>query len=157
MAKNLALAAALLVAAMLTLQAATANTYTTTITTTVVDETNPGQHEQCRQQLQGRKFQSCQRYLQQGRQSEFEYEELINPRGGGGEQSGDLRQCCNEIRNVNEQCRCEAIRQAVREQQQEGGGYQGEGFQKVYERARNLPRRCQFTRPQQCQLSGIFV
>ncbi|XP_073042172.1 2S seed storage albumin protein-like [Primulina eburnea] len=156
MAKNLALAAALLVA-MLSL--ATANTYTTTFTTTIVDETNPGQHQQCRQQLQGRRFRSCQRYLQQGREggryddSEDEDLPTLNP----GEQSESLRQCCNDLRNVNEQCRCEAIRQAVREQQQEGGGYQGEGFQQVYERARNLPRRCHLDRPQQCQLSGVFV
>ncbi|KZV34983.1 2S albumin precursor [Dorcoceras hygrometricum] len=157
MAKNLALTAALVVA-MLSLAAA--NTYTTTITTTIDDIDNPGQQQQCQRQLQGRRFQSCQRYLQQGRQGgrdDSEDGELVLPAESRGEQSESLRQCCDELRQVNERCRCEAIKQAVREQQQEGGGYRGQEFEEVYDRARNLPQRCQMRHPRQCQLSGVFL
>ncbi|XP_073017314.1 2S seed storage albumin protein-like [Primulina eburnea] len=157
MAKNLSLASILLVAMQ---SLATANTYTTTITTTIDDETNRPGHQQCQQQLQGHRFRSCQRYLQQGRggglYDDSEDSDLV-PALNRPEQRESLMQCCEELRNVNEQCRCEAIKQALREQQQEGGGYQGEEFQKVYERARDLPRMCQMRRPQQCQLSGVFL
>ncbi|XP_073047260.1 2S seed storage albumin protein-like [Primulina eburnea] len=157
MAKNLALAAALLVA-MVSLAAA--NTYTTTVsTTTIDDEDNRGRQQECQQQVQGRQFRSCQRYFQQGREGgrfdSVDGELLLALNRG--KQSGSLKECCNELRNVNEECRCEAIRQVVKEQQQGGPGYQGEEIQEVYERARELPRRCQFTRPQQCQLNAVFV
>ncbi|PIN03469.1 hypothetical protein CDL12_24013 [Handroanthus impetiginosus] len=142
MSKSLALAAALLVA-LIALAGATRYS-TTVITTAVDDEPSPGQFQQCLQQIQGRQFRSCQRYLS-------EQEVIENPR----EQS--LRDCCQQLRNVNENCRCEAVRQAVRQLQQGGGsGQQMEKMQEVYQKASNLPSRCGF-RQQLCQFRAVFV
>ena len=33
-----------------------------------------------------------------------------------------LRQCCQQLENIDQQCRCEAVRQVVRQQQQEQEG-----------------------------------
>ncbi|KAL2250781.1 2S albumin [Sesamum indicum] len=153
MAKKLALAAVLLVA-MVALASAT--TYTTTVTTTAIDDEANQQSQQCRQQLQGRQFRSCQRYLSQGRSPYGgEEDEVLEMSTGNQQSEQSLRDCCQQLRNVDERCRCEAIRQAVRQQQQEGGYQEGQS-QQVYQRARDLPRRCNM-RPQQCQFRVIFV
>ncbi|KAL3628286.1 hypothetical protein CASFOL_027332 [Castilleja foliolosa] len=151
MAIKITLAAALLVALV---AVATATSYTTTVTTTTFeDEANPGQQQQCQRQLQGRQFRSCQRYLSQRSSSPYTEEEVIENPG----QQQQLQQCCDQLRNVNEQCRCEAIKHAVRQlqQQQEGQQQTGQSGQ-VYQRATELPRKCNM-RPQQCQIRVVFV
>ncbi|KAL0338635.1 UNVERIFIED_CONTAM: 2S albumin [Sesamum angustifolium] len=153
MSKKLALAALLLVA-MVALASAT--TYTTTVTTTAIDDEANQQSQQCRRELQGRQFRSCQMYLSQGR-SPYGGDDAVLEMSTGNQQSEQsLRECCQQLRNVDERCRCEAIRHAVRQQQQEGGSYQEGQSQQVYQRARDLPRRCNM-RPQQCQFRVIFV
>ncbi|GER29062.1 2S albumin [Striga asiatica] len=151
-AMKIALTAALL-AALVTLSAAT--TYTTTVTTTTfADEAeNPGQQEQCQRQIQGRQFRSCQRYLSQRSKYNSDDEAMIemNP-GQQGQES--LRECCQQLHNVNEQCRCEAIRHAVRQLQQQEGQQMGQS--QVYQKATELPRRCNM-RPQQCQIRVVFL
>ncbi|KAL0347049.1 UNVERIFIED_CONTAM: hypothetical protein Scaly_1720900 [Sesamum calycinum] len=121
MSKKLALAALLLVA-MVALASAT--TYTTTVTTTAIDDEANQQSQQCRRELQGRQFRSCQMYLSQGR-SPYGGDDVVLEMSTGNQQSEQsLRECCQQLRNVDERCRCEAIRHAVRQQQQEGGSYQ---------------------------------
>ncbi|CAA0837839.1 2S seed storage protein 3 [Striga hermonthica] len=152
-AMKIALTAALL-AALVALAAAT--TYTTTVTTTTfADEAaNPGQQQQCQSQIQGRQFRSCQRYLSQRSGSYSDDEAMIemNP-GQQGQES--LRECCQQLQNVNEQCRCEAIRHAVRQLQQKEGQQMSQS-QQVYQKATELPRRCNM-KPQQCQIRVVFV
>ncbi|KAK6139967.1 hypothetical protein DH2020_026280 [Rehmannia glutinosa] len=144
--KKITLAAALLVALV---AVATATTYTTTVTTTTFDEEgNPGQQQQCQRQLQGRQFRSCQRYLSQ-RSPYNEEDEVLEMSTGNPGQQMHLSQCCQQLKNVNEQCRCEAIRHAVRQLQQ--GGQEEMGQSQVYQRATELPRKCNM-RPQQCQI-----
>ncbi|KAL8039727.1 hypothetical protein ABFX02_10G055000 [Erythranthe guttata] len=156
MAIKVALAAALLVA-MVTLASATS--YTTTVTTTTIDdEANRGEQQQCRQQIQGRRFQSCQRYLSQRGQYGGDEEEVIEMTTGNPQQQSQyLRDCCQQLQNVNQQCRCEAIKQAVKEIQQQGGQYQTGQSEQVYQKARSLPRQCNFRSPQQCQFHVLFV
>ncbi|GFP96531.1 hypothetical protein PHJA_001797200 [Phtheirospermum japonicum] len=151
MAIKINLAAALLVALV---AVATATSYTTTVTTTTFeDEANQGQQQQCQRQLQGRRFRSCQRYLSQRGRPYTEEEEVIeNP----GQQQQQLQECCQQLRNVNEQCRCEAIKHAVRQLQQQEGQQQTGQSQQVYQRATDLPRKCNM-RPQQCQIRVVFV
>ncbi|KAL3631932.1 hypothetical protein CASFOL_024916 [Castilleja foliolosa] len=154
MAIKLTFSVALLVALI---SLATATSYTTTVTTTTFeDEANPGQQQQCQRQLQGRQFRSCQRYLSHRSSNEVLEMSTENP----GQRQQRLQECCDQLRNVNEQCRCEAIRHAVRQlqqQQQEGQGQQQTGqSQKVYTRATELPSRCNI-RPQQCQIRVVFV
>ncbi|KAL7137374.1 hypothetical protein ABFS83_10G087300 [Erythranthe nasuta] len=154
MANKAALAAALLVALV---ALASATTYTTTVTTTTIDdEANRGQQQQCLQQIQGRRFQSCQRYLSQ--RGQYEEEEAIEMTTGNPQQQSQyLRDCCQQLQNVNQQCRCEAIKQAVKEIQQQGGQYQTRQSEQVYQKARSLPRQCNFRSPQQCQFHVLFV
>ncbi|KAL8039724.1 hypothetical protein ABFX02_10G054700 [Erythranthe guttata] len=154
MAIKVVLTAALLVA-MVTLASATS--YTTTVTTTTIDdEANRGEQQQCRQQIQGRRFQSCQRYLSQ--RGQIEEEEAIEMTTGNPQQQSQyLRDCCQQLQNVNQQCRCEAIKQAVKEIQQQGGQYQTGQSEQVYQKARSLPRQCNFRSPQQCQFHVLFV
>ncbi|GFQ06842.1 hypothetical protein PHJA_002828200 [Phtheirospermum japonicum] len=129
---------------------ATATSYTTTVTTTTFeDEANPGQQQQCQRQLKGRYFRSCQRYLSQKSGSYSDDEEVIeNP----GQQQHHLEECCQQLKNVNEQCRCEAIKSAMKQMQQQ----MGQTTPQVYERATEIPRMCHM-RPQQCQIRVVFV
>ncbi|KAL6521108.1 hypothetical protein OROGR_017677 [Orobanche gracilis] len=138
---------------------ATATTYTTTVTTTTFkDEVNPGQQQQCQRQLQGRQFRSCQRYLMQRSASDVEEDEdALEMMGTGNpdQKQQSLNECCQQLKNVNEQCRCEAIKRAVQQTQQKEG-QPSTGQSQVYQKAMELPRMCNM-RPQQCQIRVVFV
>ncbi|XP_042009277.1 2S albumin seed storage protein-like [Salvia splendens] len=122
MANKAALAAALLVA-MVALA---------TATTISFDEEVSENHHQCRQQVQGRRFQSCQRFLQQRN----EFEALLDSY-----QQPALQACCQELKQMDrQQCGCEAIRQAVRQAQQSTRRFQTGQSEQVYQQARALPR-----------------
>ncbi|KAG5546391.1 hypothetical protein RHGRI_018542 [Rhododendron griersonianum] len=84
----------------------------TTITTTVVEEENPGQQQRCREQIQRQQnLHDCQRYLQQ-QAREYEVAMITNQNP---QQQQQLRQCCQQLENLDDQCRCEGIREAVRQ------------------------------------------
>lgn len=140
---------------------ARASRYTTIITTTTLDdEANPrGQQQQCQRQLQGRQFRSCQSYLSQRGSSQYEEEEKEEMGGGlemnPSQQQQYLRDCCEQLQNVEQQCRCEAIQHAARQAQQQQGSGRQQSSEQVYQRARELPRQCNFR--QQCQFQVVFV
>ncbi|KAL6574999.1 hypothetical protein OROMI_012284 [Orobanche minor] len=113
---------------------------------------------QCQHQLQGRQFRSCQRYLMQRSGSYTEEDEDVlemmsteNP----GQKQQSLQECCQQLKNVDEQCRCEAIKRAVQQTQQKEG-QPSAGQSQVYQKAMDLPRMCNM-RPQQCQIRVVFV
>ncbi|XP_042009269.1 2S albumin seed storage protein-like [Salvia splendens] len=140
MANKAALAAALLVAMV---GLATATTITISF-----DEEVSENHHQCRQQVQGRRFQSCQRFLQQRN----EFEALLDSY-----QRPALQACCQELKQMDSQeCGCEAIRQAVRQAQQSTRRFQTSQSEQVYQQVRALPRRCGL-REQQCHFRRLFV
>ncbi|KAL6559195.1 hypothetical protein OROHE_006564 [Orobanche hederae] len=152
--KKRTLAAALLAALV---AMATATTYTTTVTTTTFeDEGNPGQQQQCQRQLQGRQFRSCQRYLSSQKSGSYteEDEVVLEMMGSGnpGQRQQSLKECCQQLKNVDEQCRCEAIRCTVRQMQQKQIGES----QQVYQKAMELPRKCNMS-PQHCPIKVVFV
>ncbi|PIN25686.1 hypothetical protein CDL12_01565 [Handroanthus impetiginosus] len=150
MAKKVTVLAALLVALV---ALASATTYTTTVTTTAVnDEASPEQQQRCLQQLQGRQFRSCQRYISQ-RRSPYEEEVLEMTTEDPRQQEEHLRECCQQLRNVDEQCQCEAIKYVVREVQQEGGSQQ---LRELYERVSELPRRCSL-KTQRCEFRVVLL
>ncbi|CAK9147173.1 unnamed protein product [Ilex paraguariensis] len=124
----------------------------TTITTTVVEEGNPRESQECREQIQReQQLPHCQRYLSQ----RSPYELVLNPREQE-EQEQHLRQCCQQLQNIDEECRCEAVNEAVRQRQrQQEGGRQAEERRQVEQRAQDLPRRCNLE-PQQCQIRAIW-
>ncbi|KAK3021277.1 hypothetical protein RJ639_047268 [Escallonia herrerae] len=153
MAKLTILAAALL--ALLAL--AEASTYRTTITTTTIEEENPhhgGSRQRCREQFQQQQqLRHCQMYMRQGSPYDAGLA-LAMVTGVNPQQQQHLRECCQQLRNIDEQCRCEAIRQMVR-QQQMGGGSQQEQIQEMAQKAQYLPRRCNME-PQQCQIRAVW-
>ncbi|EPS71352.1 hypothetical protein M569_03411 [Genlisea aurea] len=173
MAQKLALTA-LLLTALVAMAAAT--TYTTTTITTTLDEDEAnqgGREQQCRQEVQRRRFHNCARYLSQGRRGTYSREDedgiaMVNQ--GRTREDQSLQQCCNELQNVQRQCQCEAIRQAAQQAQQEqgkewrgersrgggAGGYGGGQSEQIYRRAQDLPNRCQLSE-QQCQFRLVFV
>ncbi|KAL1564999.1 2S seed storage albumin protein-like [Salvia divinorum] len=118
--------------------------------TTYFDEEGSENYQQCRQQVQGRKFHSCQRFLQQ-RTNEDEDEEVEDS------YQPSLQACCQELKQMDrQQCGCEAIRQAVKQTQQSTRRYQTGQSEQVYQKARALPRRCAL-REQQCHFRLLFV
>ncbi|KAL5722890.1 hypothetical protein ACHQM5_006350 [Ranunculus cassubicifolius] len=116
-----------------------------TIVTTVVDEPNPFPSERCRQQIQGMRMDSCMRYLQPT---------MLLPQMGGHVQPY-AQQCCNELENVSQECKCEAIQQIVEsvrgfQGQQQRGQQQQQMMREVMQKAQQLPQVCGFQ--QQCQI-----
>ncbi|KAL1545702.1 2S albumin seed storage protein-like [Salvia divinorum] len=157
MATKAALTAALLMALV---AVASATTFTTT---SFEEEGNPRQ-QQCRQQLQGREFRSCQRYFSQ-RSSPYEEEEEVLEMSTGRQtqhRQPYLNECCEQLRDMDRyQCGCEAIKHAVQQAQQQQGGrsrYQtGQSeSEQIYQKARSLPRMCGL-REQQCQFRVVLV
>ncbi|KAM7498839.1 hypothetical protein LguiA_023253 [Lonicera macranthoides] len=147
-----------IVAALLIGLVAVASAYTTTITTTVVEEDNPrgggSQQRRCEEQFQEQQqLRHCQMYLrQQCGQGEDDISSLrmvVNP-----QQQQHRRECCKQLENIDNQCRCESIRQMMRQQQQEGQ-MGGQEMEKMAQMAMNLPRMCNME-PQQCQIRAVF-
>ncbi|KAL2523670.1 2S seed storage protein 5 [Abeliophyllum distichum] len=123
--------------------------YRTTITTTVVEE----EKDDCRQQFQQQQqLYHCKMYLSQGSQSEqISLRSIRNPR----QQEEHLDDCCQQLRNMSERCRCQAIKQVVQQQEQQGGKYQTREMEEILQKAENLPSKCD-VEPKQCQIRAVF-
>ncbi|XP_057846855.1 2S albumin-like cysteine protease inhibitor [Cryptomeria japonica] len=116
------------------------------------EEENQGRQQQCDPQ----RLSECRNFMRG--QSEH----------GQGQQGQPPRRCCEELRQMPQQCRCDAIQRVFdQEQEQEQGegenfnqgGRQGGGRQQeILERARELPSRCNTT-PGRCNIQrrGIFM
>ncbi|EPS64074.1 hypothetical protein M569_10706 [Genlisea aurea] len=163
MAQKLALTALSLMA-LLAIAAANART-TTTITTTVDEEANQGRQERCRQEVQGRQFHNCARYLSRGGRGGgyFGGRDEDDNQGGRMREGEHLQRCCEELNRVERECQCEAIRHAAQRAQQEQGSQgrewreQGRGqSESIYERAQDLPQRCGLSQ-EQCRFRVVFV
>ncbi|KAF9615058.1 hypothetical protein IFM89_021629 [Coptis chinensis] len=113
---------------------AEARMFETIVSTTEVDEPSSYQSERCRQQGQ-MMMHSCRQYLQPT---------MTRPSF-----RGQMQQCCEELEEVNPECRCEAIRQTVQSMR----GYQGgEQMQEMMMRkAQQLPQMCG-VEPQYCKI-----
>ncbi|KAI3509969.1 hypothetical protein L1887_25494 [Cichorium endivia] len=128
-----------------------------TIVTTTIEEENPVSRQQCSRQIQGQRFNQCQRYLQQGGQSWYEQDNRS-------QQQGSLQSCCQELQNVDEQCQCEAVKEAFRQAQrmqqqqqgQQGRSYGSQQVQQIRQKAQNLPNQCQL-QTRQCQVGTISI
>ncbi|KAL4571135.1 hypothetical protein LXL04_017886 [Taraxacum kok-saghyz] len=127
----------------------------TTIFTTTIEDDNPVSRQQCSRRIQGERFNQCQRYLQQG-QSWNEEDNRSQMQGG------QLQSCCQELQNVEEQCQCEAVKEAFRQAQrmqqqqqgQQGGSYGSQQIRQMKQKAQNLPNQCQL-QTKQCQVGSI--
>ncbi|XP_062170565.1 2S seed storage albumin protein-like [Alnus glutinosa] len=142
---RLATLATLFAALLLVAHAAAA--FHTTVTTVDVDDNIENQQrrgESCREQVQRQQnLNHCQRYMRQQCESgSFE----------DGNQQQHLQQCCQQLRRMDEQCRCEGLRQVVRQQQ---GELRGEEMREMMECARHMPNQCHLS-PQRCEIRSAW-
>ncbi|KAJ9537938.1 hypothetical protein OSB04_030671 [Centaurea solstitialis] len=122
-----------------------------TIVTTVVEEdeifdtTNPSSQQQqqqhCGRHLQGQQLRQCQTHLQEQNPSQ---------------QQQTLQQCCQELRNIDQQCQCRAVKKIFGEvqeqQQQQTGPFGSQQTQRLKQKAENLPNQCNLQTRRQCQI-----
>ncbi|XP_038889520.1 2S albumin-like [Benincasa hispida] len=136
-----------IIAALGVLGLVVADAHRTIITTMEVEEEeyNQRQHERCRQMRAREEIGRCAEYLTQQSRRPYvlEMRGIENQRRRGGEL---LNECCNELRNVDEECRCELLEEIVSMERRKGGGQEE---RQMFQRARNLPSMCGI-RPQQC-------
>ncbi|PSS06160.1 2S sulfur-rich seed storage protein large chain 1B like [Actinidia chinensis var. chinensis] len=130
---------------------ASVSSHRTTITTTVVEEEeNPGQQQQCREQIQSQQnLRHCQMYLAQvGR----DYYDVAMVTDRNPQQQQHLRECCQQLQKIDEECRCEGVRMAVRQQQ---GQREREEMGQIMQMAQDLPSKCNLS-PRRCQIQASW-
>ncbi|CAI9294774.1 unnamed protein product [Lactuca saligna] len=123
-----------------------------TIITTSIEEESTFSKQQCSRQLQGQRFNQCQRYLAQGQNL---YKE---------DDRSQQQLCCQELQYVDEQCQCEAVKEAFREAQkmqqqqqgQQGGSFGSKQIRQMMQKAQNLPNQCKL-QTRQCQVGKISI
>ncbi|CAA2934216.1 2S sulfur-rich seed storage protein 1-like [Olea europaea var. sylvestris] len=127
----------------------TAFGYSTTITTTVVEEENKGMG--CKRQFeQQQQLYHCKMYLTQRSPSE-----KISLRSFKNLQTEEhLNDCCQQLEKIKEGCRCRNLKRVVQQQQQEEGSYGAQEMEEIVEKAQYLPSKCNLE-PQECQLRAV--
>ncbi|EEF39545.1 2S albumin precursor, putative [Ricinus communis] len=127
--------------------------YRTTITTVEVDDTNT--QERCFRDLRGKEFRACQMYLSQSSSRRSTDGEVLEMPGEKDQQERhQLQECCNELKQVRDECQCEALQVAVEKQIESEQQMQREQYQEVMQKARSIPSSCGL--PEQCQIRTFF-
>nr|XP_009617265.1 2S sulfur-rich seed storage protein 2-like [Nicotiana tomentosiformis] len=139
--RKLSLAAALLLCLLVV---ASANTITATATEGEYE--NQGS-QRCQEQIQRQRLNHCRMYLSRSRQYYGDELSMVTDDDERNQGQEHLQQCCQELRNMDTQCRCEALRRMM---MQERGSRGQESEQILMERARYLPRMCNI-QPTQCR------
>ncbi|KAL4554059.1 hypothetical protein LXL04_039833 [Taraxacum kok-saghyz] len=75
-----------------------------------------------------------------------------------GQMQSGLQSCCQELQNVEEQCQCEAVKEAFRQTQrmQQGGSFGAQQIRELKQKAQELPNQCRL-QTRQCQVGPISV
>lgn len=63
--------------------------------------------------------------------------------------------CCSQFKNIKRSCRCMAIKEMVREQQQQGQ-MESEEREQMVKDAMNIPSVCQIDMPEQCDIQSFY-
>ncbi|MCD7450954.1 hypothetical protein HAX54_009102 [Datura stramonium] len=137
MGKNISVAAAAALVLCL-LAVASANTFTVTVTE---EEDNP---QRCQEQIQ---LNHCRMYLSGRRQYYGDELSMVTDEDEINQGQEHLQQCCQELRNIDTQCRCPALKRLVT---QARGSAQSQEAERMLGRARYLPRMCNI-QPIQCR------
>ncbi|KAG7015508.1 hypothetical protein SDJN02_23144, partial [Cucurbita argyrosperma subsp. argyrosperma] len=114
-----------------------------TITTVEVNKDNERRAERCSQMRADEEIGSCVQYLTQQSRDVLQMRGIENQRRREGQV---FDECCRELRNVDEQCRCELLEQIAMWETRKG---RPQETRQMQQRARNLPSMCGL-RPQQC-------
>ncbi|KAI3441616.1 AAI domain-containing protein [Psidium guajava] len=146
---NFATPAAIFAALLLMSHVALA--HRTTITTIEIDDDNERRGSgSCREQVHMHGLEQCEQLFHDIGHGGSRF-------GGGGRErmmeSQHFRPCCQQLSQVEEQCRCHGIRQIVREEQSE---VRREGMHRVVRSARDLPSACGFSSPHHCEIRAIW-
>ncbi|WOH04220.1 hypothetical protein DCAR_0623629 [Daucus carota subsp. sativus] len=160
---NLKLFGALLIALFAVATATTYTTTVTTITTTTEDEgssSQQGSRQQCREEIQGKDFNMCERFLipdqQQGGGSLRMIVQSDEGKQRREEQQELQTQCCEELKQIKPMCRCAAIGDVVKQQMEGGQSMQSKKMRQMLQKAQNLPSRCKFDQPQECSFGQTY-
>ncbi|XP_047335979.1 2S seed storage albumin protein-like [Impatiens glandulifera] len=129
-----------------------------TIVTVIEEEEdfNPARPQQrCQEQIQRQQqLRHCQMHLKEKSRRQSSVLEMSTDNNDD-DQEQYLDQCCQQLRNIDEQCRCKGLQEAVRQQQQQQtrGGERGQTEQRqkqrIIEEAERLPSRCDVS-PRSC-------
>lgn len=102
--------------------------------------------QRCREQMESPQFLQCGQYLMEQKRRPGEVLILRGIRNQQEEQqSQSMRQCCQAMRNMDQQCQCTGLRQLVDKVQKEKGQGQGQEpgqQQQLTQIARQLPEKC---------------
>lgn len=120
----------------------------TTITTVEIDNADPSSQRSCREQIQHQDLSQCEKYIRHGtRSGSSSSTALIEmPVEENGREGSSMQQCCSQIRELDDECQCPALKHIVgREGQHHGGGQQGEEMRSMVMRAQNIPTYCRLS------------
>ncbi|XP_023759366.1 albumin-8 [Lactuca sativa] len=136
-------------AGLLLLVAMAEATTKTIFTTTTTFEENPTDRTDmsCSQQLvEQAMLNHCVKYLETGSGMSMDLERTSEPTPA----EKHLMLCCMQVRNIDEMCRCDAIKMMMNQQrwtQQQMG--------KVMGMAENLPKKCK-VEPEMCKMRAVW-
>ena len=146
MARFFIVAAAL--ATLLLALIANASAYRTTVTTVEFDDQSVRRRSgSCQEQIQRVEMGSCEQYVSQSR-PRLALRGIHSSRGD----QGRVQECCEQMRQVDRQCQCEALRSLIEEQTQQQRLKQEE-TQEVMRRATEIQRQCGLP---DCQSQSIW-
>ncbi|KAJ7981608.1 Puroindoline b [Quillaja saponaria] len=129
----------------------------TFVTTVEIDEdTNPGRQSQqrCRQEIQRQQqqLQQCDRQLMHRIQQGQDVLAFKGTESYYDNQGHEFQQCCQALKQVDDQCQCDAMQHIMQRQQ---GRLQGQQRRQLEREIENLPDRCNLgSQAQQCQVSS---
>ncbi|KAJ6337947.1 hypothetical protein OIU76_007592 [Salix suchowensis] len=128
-----------------------ASSYRTTVTTVEFDDqSSRGRSGSCQEQIRRAELGSCEQYVSQSRPRIA----LRGTHSSRGDQ-GHAQQCCQQIRQVDRQCQCDALRSMIEEQtqQQQRRRPEQEETPEVMRRATEIQRQCGLP---DCQSQSIW-
>ncbi|XP_021906580.1 sweet protein mabinlin-2-like [Carica papaya] len=129
------------------------------------------QQQRCQQEfVRHQRLRACQRFIrrQTSRGPRLEDELVVDDEDEENQQQQrgqqDFQICCQQLRNIDPQCRCPVLRRAVRIQQQRTQGQQGRPGQQVQQQVRrmhriasNIPNMCQLQPSVTCPFGQQLV
>lgn len=123
---------------------------TTIRTTTVVEEEEVDDNKEtsigtCTQIPRSRELRTCIDYVKQAAQQG----------GGGGYDNVGVFDCCREIKKVEKECVCDALKKVIRKSHKQGQ-FKEEDVSKMTRRAQNIPNLCRMG-PQGCDWSSVRI
>nr|ARD06053.1 PawS-like protein 1a [Ligularia przewalskii] len=136
--------------------------YRSTITTTTIEDNGMYRHsedslldsrgsrpEQCRRQIPFQEVNHCQMHLMEGIDFDEKLKMVVDDIRRPMQEEHHLQQCCTQLKNLEQECQCDAIQEVFDEARQQGGGVIK--MRQMLSKAQNLPNDCKL-QVQECPL-----